>query len=160
MVIYCYRMNFQSATALVTYRQTLMGMSFTFLMRIWIMIPVLFLPLRGLVFRRIGVYYGGKTLKISMRYCFFLIILNISSIFFFFLLILNFVLYPFHSQEFFLKHAFSRYATAKVDSTYLEPSDGSPSALLYKCEESSQTEWTTIWMDKDNPEWREFCGKR
>ena len=87
------------------------------------------------------------------------ILVQSSSFLFFFLLILNFVLYLFHSQEFFLKHAFSQYATAKVDSTYLEPSDGSPSALSYTCEDSSQTEWTTIWMDKDNPEWREFCGK-
>ena len=85
--------------------------------------------------------------------------MNIRSIFPFFKIILNFVLNPFHSQEFFLKHAFSRYATAKVYSTYLEPSDGSPSALSYMCEASSQTEWMTIWMDKDNPEWREFCGK-
>ena len=64
-----YRMNFQSATALVTYHQTLMGMLPTFLMRIWIMIPFLFLPSRGPAFRWSGVYYGGRTLKISTRYC-------------------------------------------------------------------------------------------
>ena len=62
-------------------------------------------------------------------------------------------------QEFFLKHAFSRYSTAKVDSIYLQPSDGSPSASSCTHEQSNQTEWTTTWMDRDDPERKKFRAK-
>ena len=67
---------------------------------------------------------------------------------------LNFFRFSF--QKFFLKHAFSQYSTAEVDSTYLEPLNGSPLTLSYTCEQSSQTEWTTTWIDEDNLARKEF----
>ena len=46
-----------------------------------------------------------------------------------------------------------------MDSVYLEPVGNVPSTLVWKRDQSSQTFWTTHWLNKDDSLREEFCKK-
>ena len=46
-----------------------------------------------------------------------------------------------------------------MDSVYLEPVGNVPSAPVCKRDQSSQTFWTTHWLNKDDSLREEFCKK-